>query len=103
MKERMTEMAGRGAKIAGWVVLGVVGITALAFVFGLALMLLWNWLMPAVFGLPQVTYWQAVGLLVLAHILFKSHHHEQHGKAPGGPFSRLRAKFAHVKGEKVES
>jgi hypothetical protein len=31
---------------------------------------LWNWLMPALFGLHVVTYWQALGLLVLCWILF---------------------------------
>ncbi|HUK24479.1 MAG TPA: hypothetical protein VLV49_07865 [Terriglobales bacterium] len=31
---------------------------------------LWNWLMPAVFGLHLITYWQALGLLVLCWILF---------------------------------
>ena len=31
---------------------------------------LWNWLMPAMFGLQTVTFWQALGLLVLSKILF---------------------------------
>ena len=34
-------------------------------------MLLWNWLMPDIFGLKRLTYWQAWGLLILCHILFK--------------------------------
>jgi hypothetical protein len=38
---------------------------------GLAVMLLWNWLMPDLFGLKQVNYWQAWGLLILSWILFK--------------------------------
>jgi len=32
--------------------------------------LLWNWLAPALFGLRQITFWQAVGLLALCRILF---------------------------------
>ena len=32
--------------------------------------LLWNWLMPALFGFRQVTFWQALGLLALGRILF---------------------------------
>lgn len=36
----------------------------------LALMLLWNWLMPAVFGLRAITFWQALGIFVLSQILF---------------------------------
>jgi hypothetical protein len=31
---------------------------------------LWNWLLPPLFGLPQITFWQALGLLALCRILF---------------------------------
>src|SRR5260370_32305538 len=30
---------------------------------------LWIWLMPSLFGLHTITYWQALGLLVLSRIL----------------------------------
>jgi hypothetical protein len=33
-------------------------------------MLLWNWLMPVIFGLSEISFWQAVGLNLLASILF---------------------------------
>ena len=49
---------------------GILGIGLLAL-FGLVVMLLWNWLMPEIFGLKRLTYWQAWGLLVLCWILFK--------------------------------
>jgi len=39
-------------------------------VFSYVVMSLWNWLMPALFGLHLVTFWQAVGLLILCKILF---------------------------------
>lgn len=32
---------------------------------------LWNWLMPAIFGLPRITIGQALGIVVLAQILFR--------------------------------
>ena len=38
-------------------------------VVGAAVMLLWNWLMPALFGWPTLDFLQAVGLLVLSKIL----------------------------------
>ena len=38
--------------------------------FGNAVLYLWNWLMPAIFGLRAITYWQAVGLMGLSWILF---------------------------------
>jgi len=67
-------------KMIPWIVLGIVGAAALALLFGLILMLLWNWIMPEIFGLPEVTYWQAWGLVLLAHILFKGPmgHHDFH-------------------------
>ncbi len=41
-----------------------------ALFFGLLVMLLWNAIIPAVFGTNQITFWQAVGLLVLSRLLF---------------------------------
>ncbi len=39
------------------------------WLFGEIVMQLWNWLMPAIFGLKLITFWQAIGLLILARIL----------------------------------
>ncbi|MBI3136344.1 MAG: hypothetical protein HYZ14_16835 [Bacteroidetes bacterium] len=39
----------------------------------LVVMLLWNWLMPVLFGLSVITFWQALGVLVLSKILFGGH------------------------------
>lgn len=33
-------------------------------------MWLWNWLMPVIFGLPEIGYWQALGLMALSSVLF---------------------------------
>jgi hypothetical protein len=38
--------------------------------FGQAVLQLWNLLMPGIFGLHTITYWQAVGLLALSWLLF---------------------------------
>jgi hypothetical protein len=38
--------------------------------FGQAVLHLWNWLMPDLFGLHTITFWQAVGLLALSWLLF---------------------------------
>ena len=52
-------------------ILGVIGILGIAaLILGLPLMLLWNWLMPELFGLIEITFWQAVGLNFLTSILF---------------------------------
>jgi len=52
----------------GFVILGI-GFLALC---GWVVMLLWNWLMPDIFGLKPLNYWQAWGLLILCSILFKN-------------------------------
>lgn len=41
-----------------------------ATVFSLAVMWLWNRLMPGIFGLHAISFWQALGLLVLSRLLF---------------------------------
>ena len=54
-------------------VLLVIGLILLAIILiGGPLMILWNWLMPSIFGLPEIGFWQACGLQLLATILFKS-------------------------------
>lgn len=38
--------------------------------FSAIIMLLWNWLMPDIFGLVTISFWQALGLFALSHLLF---------------------------------
>jgi hypothetical protein len=45
-------------------------VVLLIALFGFVVMGLWNWLMPALFGLRQIGYWQALGVFVLCKILF---------------------------------
>ena len=40
------------------------------FIGGEIVMHLWNWLLPPLFGWHEVTFWQALGLLILCRILF---------------------------------
>ena len=48
---------------------GICAAVLLAFLFGIFVKLLWNALMPDIFGLPEIGYWQAVGLVILGHLL----------------------------------
>jgi sterol desaturase/sphingolipid hydroxylase (fatty acid hydroxylase superfamily) len=50
--------------------LGGAVVLAVVAVFGGVTMLLWNWLLPGIFGLPALGYWQALGLFLLCRILF---------------------------------
>jgi hypothetical protein len=47
-------------------------LSALAVIaaFSVVALFLWNWLIPEIFGLPRLNYWQIVGLLVLARLVF---------------------------------
>jgi len=52
-------------------VLRVIAVVILGIaVFGFVASQLWNYLMPALFGLRTITFWQAVGLTILGRILF---------------------------------
>jgi hypothetical protein len=65
----------RGLHVLKVVVMVAVAITVFSFVT----MHLWNWVMPAVFGLRTITWLQALGLLVLGKILFGGIHRHGHG------------------------
>src|SRR5712691_13006269 len=53
-----------------WFFLIPVLIAFFILIGGEAVMHLWNWLLPALFGWRQITFWQAVGILALCRILF---------------------------------
>lgn len=44
----------------------------LSVVLAVPVMLLWDWLMPTLFGLKEITLMQAWGLTLLCSLLFKS-------------------------------
>ncbi|WP_343487100.1 hypothetical protein [Allomuricauda sp. d1] len=58
----------------------VVIVVLLILLAGYVVMQLWNWLMPDLFGLVTIGYWQALGLLLLAKFFF--------GFGNGGPGKR---------------
>jgi hypothetical protein len=41
-------------------------------IMALPAMLLWNWLMPIIFGLTKINIYQSLGIVLLSEILFKS-------------------------------
>lgn len=49
--------------------LSVIGVAAIIFAY--PVMLLWNWLMPEIFGLCKITFWQTFGIIFLSNALFK--------------------------------
>ena len=57
-------------RIMIYTVLGTIAAVGFGLLFGIVIRALWNWLMPLIFGLPTITFWQGVGLFILAKILF---------------------------------
>jgi hypothetical protein len=58
---RKTRFVGMPFVLFGIVWVGTMGLV----IFGL-----WNVLMPAIFGLPAIGFWQALGLLLMSRVLF---------------------------------
>jgi hypothetical protein len=59
---------------AGMTLLVGIGMAIVAFfVFVLIFRWIWNGVVPNVFGLKTITFWQALGILILASILFGGH------------------------------
>ena len=53
---------------------GIVFFAVISLAIGFVVMSLWNALLPELFHAPIITFWQAIGLLVLSHILFRGWH-----------------------------
>ncbi len=75
--------------VAAHIALGGVCILSLALTFGYVVMRLWNSIFPEVVGARPLSYWQAVGLLILARILVGGFHRG----GPGGKFRGKRRPF----------
>ena len=69
---------GKVMRVIGMIIAAAFGIAAMALIFGYGVMYLWNWLMPKLFGLGTIGYWQAVGLIALAKLLFGHFGHHWH-------------------------
>ena len=70
-------------------------------VFGWLVATLWNWLMPPLFGLGAITFWQALGLFVLGRVLFGGFrgfggHHRRHRH-------HMRERWRHMTPQERES
>jgi hypothetical protein len=94
----------RGSKvfrIFGFTLMGLCFAALFALIFGFLVKWLWNWLMPAVFGLGVITYWQAFGIVLLSKLLFGSfggHHKKDHDHF-GSKFHLKRHTFFGDEGE----
>jgi hypothetical protein len=60
-----------GTFVAGTAVLAA-GVALIAMLIGFPIKWVWNAVMPDVFGLPVITFWQAVLLYLVANLIFPS-------------------------------
>lgn len=86
-------MRTRAERFIMFLPLMIMGAALFTFIGGEIVMRLWNWLLPSMFGFPALTFWKALGMLVLCRLLFGGL-----GMAGrGGPRSRraMRQGLAH--------
>lgn len=57
---------------AGRIAAELLSVSIKGLIYGFLIMPLWNWLMPSISDLGKITWFQAWGLFLLFHILFKS-------------------------------
>lgn len=89
--------SNKAAKIVKVLMIAIVAATVIGFI----VMGLWNALMPPIFGLRAISFWQALGLLVLAKILFGGFHRHSHGGR--GQWKRaMRERWEHMTPEERE-
>ncbi|MBO0331095.1 hypothetical protein [[Muricauda] lutisoli] len=87
VEKKVENTVKKVVKVIAMVILGLL-------IFLLAnylLMRLWNWLMPDLFGVGTVTYWQALGILILAKLLF-GFGGGGGGKSKGGPSHKKKTR-----------
>jgi len=79
-----------------WIIpAAILGIALFAYIGGQIVMRLWNWLLPALFGIRMITFWQALGVLILCRILFGGLSHGGHGsKSRGRAVDRVADRVA---------
>lgn len=58
------------SQVIGLLVIGAMAIVLGSLLLTIPVYYLWNWLMPEIFDLPMLDFWQALGVSVLAGCLF---------------------------------
>jgi hypothetical protein len=80
--------------------MAILGILVFSAIGGEVVRLLWNWLMPSLFGWREITFWQALGLLALCRILFGGF--GRHGSGRANFRRRMAARWEHMTPEERE-
>ncbi len=105
MNERWNSLT-KLTKVIIFAPIAILGMTLFIFIGGEIVMLLWNALVPPLFGLPTISFWQALGILVLCRILFGGFgmHGSQRSHSRGDKFGdRIADRVAERVGERLEN
>jgi hypothetical protein len=92
----------RRKRFLKFLLLFIVVAPILVFAIGEAILHLWNWLLPPLFGWHTITFWQAIALLVLCRILFGRFGSGGHGRHPGHWRHRMKERFQHMSPQEKE-
>ena len=87
-----------------WIFIGplaIVGMLVFAAIGGELVLHLWNWLLPPLFGFRQITFWQALGILLLSRILFGGF--GWHGSRRSNVRSRVADRLADRMGDRWDA
>ena len=71
-------------------------------IFGFIIMQLWNALMPELFRLPRISFWQAVGLFILSRLLLGGFFGGGGGGGRSDLRRRMRERWEHMTPEQRE-
>lgn len=74
--EEKNSILNKAVKFTGVIIFGLCAALFFAAIFAIAVKLLWNWLMPELFGLTAITFLQAFGLILLARLLVGGFHRD---------------------------
>jgi hypothetical protein len=80
--------------------LAILGMLLFIAIGGWIVQYLWNWLLPSLFGWREVSFWQALGMLVLCRILFGGF--GSHGSGRSSIRRRMEERFEHMTPEERE-
>jgi len=100
MREELKMRLDRRKKLILIAPLAILAMLVFVAVGGEVVRLLWNWLLPALFGWREITFWQALGLLALCRILFGGLGLHSSGRSSVG--RRMAERWEHLTPEERE-
>jgi hypothetical protein len=79
-------------KVVFWTVIVLAGVTAFGMLFGLLIQFLWNATLVPLFEVSSISFWQAVGIFILAKIVFGFGSGSGHSSSKGKKGKKNKAK-----------